>query len=64
MATQLDISDTRVAAAQAAVNQVQATRDYVVALAQLERALGHAVPVVRRPIEQVAEISNVKEAQP
>jgi outer membrane protein TolC len=64
MATQLDISDTRVAAAQAAVNQVQATRDYVVALAQLERALGHPVPVVRRPIEQVAEIPNVKEAQP
>ncbi len=64
MATQLDVTDTRLAARQAEVNQVQATRDYVVALAQLERALGHPVPVVRRPIEQVAEIPNVKEGLP
>jgi len=35
-----------------------------VALAQLERALGRPVPVVQQPIERVAEISNLKEAQP
>ena len=64
MATQLDVSDARVAAEQSEVNQVQATRDYLVALAQLERALGRAVPVVQQPIEHVAEISNPKEAQP
>ena len=64
MATQLDVSDARLAAEQSAVNQVQATRDYLVALAQLERALGRAVPVVQQPIEHVAEISNPKEAQP
>ena len=64
MAKQLDVSDARLAAEQSAVNQVQATRDYLVALAQLERALGRAVPVVQQPIEHVAEISNVKDAQP
>jgi len=64
MATQLDVSDARVAALQAEVNEVQATRDYFVALAQLERALGRPVPVVQQPIEQVASAPNVKEAQP
>jgi outer membrane protein TolC len=64
MATQLDVSDARVAALQAEVNEVQATRDYFVALAQLERALGRPVPVVQRPVEQVAAAPNMKEAQP
>ena len=64
MATQLEVSDARVAQQQAEVNEVQATRDYFVALAQLERALGRPVPVVQRPIEQVAQALNVKEAQP
>jgi outer membrane protein len=64
MATQLDVSDARVAALQAGVNEVQATRDYFVALALLERALGRPVPVVQRPIEQVAVAANNKEAQP
>ena len=64
MATQLDVSDARVAALQAEVNEVQATRDYFVALAQLERALGRPVPVVQRPIEQVAAAPKMKEAQP
>lgn len=64
MATQLEISDARVAALQAEVNEVQALRDYFVALAQLERALGRPVPVVQQPIEQVAAAPNMKEAQP
>ena len=64
MATQLEISDARVAALQAEVNEVQALRDYFVALAQLERALGRSVPVVRQPIEQVAAAPNLKEALP
>jgi outer membrane protein TolC len=64
MATQLDVSDARVAALQAEVNEVQAARDYFVALAQLERALGRPVPVVQRPIEQLAAAPNAKEAQP
>jgi outer membrane protein TolC len=64
MATQLDVSDARLAAQQAQVNEVQATRDYFVALAQLERALGRPVPLVQRPIEHVAQALNAKEAQP
>ncbi|HKW40006.1 MAG TPA: TolC family protein, partial [Gemmatimonadales bacterium] len=64
MATQLEVSDARVAQQQAEVNEVQATRDYFVALAQLERALGRPVPVVQRPIEQIAQALNAKEAQP
>jgi outer membrane protein len=64
MATQLEVSDARVAAQQAAVNQVQATRDYLVALARLERALGRPVPVVRQSIEQLAQTSNSKDTQP
>ena len=64
MATQLEVSDARVAQQQAEVNEVQSTRDYYVALAQLERALGRPVPVVQRPIEQLAGALNVKDAQP
>jgi outer membrane protein len=64
MATQLDVTDARVAQQQAEVNEVQAARDCFVALARLERALGRPVPVVQRPIEQVAQTSNPKDAQP
>ena len=64
IATQLEVSDARLAAQQAQVNEVQATRDYLVALARLERALGHPVPVVRQPIEPVAESPRTKESQP
>jgi len=64
MSTQVDVTDARVAASQAEVNEVQAFRDYVVAIAQLERALGRPVPVVERPIDQVAQASNGKGTQP
>jgi len=64
MATQLEVSDARVLTQQAEVNQVQATRDYLLALAQLERALGRPVPVVRRSVEQVATGPNSGETQP
>jgi outer membrane protein TolC len=66
MSTQLEVSDARVAAQQSAVNEVQATRDYFVALAQLERALGRPVPVVQQAIERLAQAPqapNVKEAR-
>jgi outer membrane protein TolC len=64
MATQLEVSDGRVLTQQAEVNQVQATRDYLLALAQLERALGRPVPVVRRSVEQVATGHNSGDTQP
>src|SRR6266516_2627331 len=64
MATQLEVSDARVAQQQAEVNEVQATRDYFVALARLERALGRPVPVVQQPIERLAQASHSGETQP
>jgi outer membrane protein len=64
MATQLEVADARVAQQQSEVNEVQATRDYLVALAQLERALGRPVPVVQQPIERIAEALNLKDVQP
>ena len=64
MSTQLEVSDARVAARQTEVNEVQATRDYFVALAELERALGRPVPVVQQPIERLAQAPHEKEARP
>ncbi len=43
--TQLEVSDARLALQQAQVNEAQASRDYLVGLASLERALGRPVPV-------------------
>ena len=45
IATALEVSDARLALQQASVNETQATRDYLLAIAALERALGHPVPV-------------------
>jgi len=47
IASSLDVSDARLALQQARVNEAQSTRDYLVALAGLERALGRPVPVMR-----------------
>ena len=64
LATQLEVSDARVAAQQSQVNEVQAMRDYVVALARLERALGRPVPVRQQPLAPATESSNFEEPQP
>lgn len=48
LATQLDISDARLALQQARLNQVQAYHDAYVAMARAERALGTAVETVER----------------
>jgi outer membrane protein TolC len=45
IATALEVSDARLALQQASVNEAQATRDYLLAIAALERALGHPVPL-------------------
>ena len=45
IATALEVSDARLALQQASVNEAQATRDYLVAIAALERALGRPVPL-------------------
>jgi outer membrane protein TolC len=47
IATALEVSDARLALQQASVNEAQATRDYLLAIAALERALGHPVPLER-----------------
>jgi outer membrane protein TolC len=54
IATAIEVSDARLALQQASVNEAQATRDYLVAVAMLERALGRTVPLVRGQ-ERVAE---------
>lgn len=53
IATPLEVSDARLALQQAQVNEAQATRDYLVGLAAMERALGRPVPL--RPSERRAE---------
>ena len=47
IATALEVSDARLALQQASVNEAQATRDYLLAIAALERAVGHPVPLQR-----------------
>lgn len=58
LSTQLEVSDARLLAQRAQVNEAQSTLDYLLALAQLERALGRPVPVERRPL-QAASLSTV-----
>ena len=54
LTTQLEVSDARLLRQQAEVNEIQAMRDYLLALAQLERALGRPVTVERRSLEVAA----------
>jgi outer membrane protein TolC len=64
MSTQLEVTDARVLAQQAETNEVQAMRDYLFALAQLERALGRPVPVRIQPIDQIATKQAQEGSQP
>ena len=47
IASSIEVSDARLALQQARVNEAQSTRDYLVAMAGLERALGRPVPLMR-----------------
>ncbi len=58
MSTQLEVSDARLQFSTAEVNEVQATRDYLVALANLERAVGRSVPTVRLRLEEATRTLN------
>ncbi|HET7789683.1 MAG TPA: TolC family protein [Gemmatimonadales bacterium] len=64
LASQVEVSDARVATQQAEVNDVQAMHDYLVALAQLERALGRPVPLTPRPLDQLAAATTSKDSEP
>jgi outer membrane protein TolC len=54
LATQLEVSDARLLRQQAEVNEIGAMRDYLLALAQLERAVGRPLSVERRPVDPAA----------
>jgi outer membrane protein TolC len=54
IATAIEVSDARLALEQASVNEAQATRDYLLAIASLERALGRPVPLVRAGVREAA----------
>jgi outer membrane protein TolC len=58
MSTQIEVSDARLQLQSSEVNEVQAMRDYLVAIAQLERAVGHPLPVELQPIEQLVPVPN------
>ena len=64
LSTRLEVSDARLARRQAEVNAVQATRDYLVALAQLEHALGRPLPLVQRAIDNATSTSTPEGMQP
>jgi outer membrane protein len=58
MSTQIEVSDARLQLQSSEVNEVQAMRDYLVAIASLERAVGHPLSIVRQPLEQLVPVSN------
>jgi len=60
MSTQVEVSDARLQLQSAEVNEVQAMRDYLVAIAALERAVGHPLPVERKPLEDVTISPNLE----
>ena len=54
LATQLEVSDARLQMLTAQTNEVQATKDYRVALVDLEFELGRPLPTEDRPLEQIS----------
>jgi len=60
MSTQVEVTDARLQYRKAEVNEVSATRDYLVSFARLERAIGHAVPAVRMPLEEATKALNLE----
>ncbi len=53
LSPQIEVSDARLQHQNAELNEVQATRDYLLALASLEKAVGHTLPVERRPVDSI-----------
>jgi outer membrane protein len=53
LSPQIEVSDARLQYQDAELNEVQATRDYRVALAGLEMAVGHTLPVTPRPVDEI-----------
>jgi outer membrane protein TolC len=63
MSTQLEVSDARLQLQTAELNEASATRDYLVALADLERAIGRPVPVVRMTLEEAISTLDLEETR-
>ncbi len=55
LATQLDVSDARLALQQARINEVQAYHDYYLAVTQARRALGEAPGAAGAPVDRGLE---------
>lgn len=53
LTTQFEVTNARVDAQRAAANEVEAVRDYMVALADLEHAVGRPVRTSSRPLDEV-----------
>ncbi len=53
LSAQIEVTDARLQYQNAELNEVQATRDYLIALAALEKAVGHPLPVERRPVDTI-----------
>jgi len=65
LSTQLEVSNARVQEQTAEIHEVQAIKDYRLALLELERALGRKVPTVSRPYEQMtASVETSEERRP
>lgn len=58
LATQLEVTDARLQYQTAEINEVQAIKDYRLALIELERSLGRRVPVTRRSLDQISSLMN------
>jgi outer membrane protein TolC len=54
LATQLEVTDARLQMQTAEINEVQAFKDYRLALVELERALGRKVQMTRLPLDQIS----------
>jgi outer membrane protein TolC len=54
LATQLEVSDARLQMLTAETNEVQATKDYLAALVDLEYAVGHPLDTRGRPLDDIA----------
>jgi outer membrane protein TolC len=64
LSTRLEVSDARLARRQAEVNAVQATRDYLVALARLEHAMGRPLNLLQRSLPDSSSPSPAEGMQP
>lgn len=64
LSTRLEVSDARLARRQAEVNAVQATRDYLVALARLEHSVGRPLSLIQRSLNDSTSQSPAEGMQP